>query len=262
MSIIAMAIYDPEEANKSKITERCLDSLAETVDLKQHRLFLIDNNSCAETKQVIRRFQGWMPCTVITNLNNLGTAEAINLAWKHRKPGEHAMKIDNDVVWHQKGWLEILEEAISRMPEIGILGLKRVDCWENTKHPDPQYRSELIECPHTPGQRWIHLEKCKHIIGTCQLYNSDLLDKIGYLYQPSEYGYDDVLASYRSELAGFINVFYPHILIDHIDPGGTPYQTWKERHSGEQTQNVINIVNQYISGQRPIYYTPFKETEC
>jgi hypothetical protein len=88
------------------------------------------------------------------------------------------------------------------------------------------------------------------------MYNSALLDKIGYLYQPSLYGYDDVLASYRSELAGFKNVFLPQIEIDHVDEGKTEYQGWKERHAGEQTQNVIKIVDEYINGTRLIYYQP------
>jgi thiaminase len=49
----------------------------------------------------------------------------------------------------------------------------------------------------------------------------------------------------------------PQIEIDHIDNGGTPYQSWKEKHSGEVTQQVIREVNEYIAGTKSIYYNPF-----
>jgi GT2 family glycosyltransferase len=257
MALLAIAIYDPEEANRSEITKDCLHSLLKTVSVK-HRIFLIDNASCDRTKAIIQDCTYHPNLTIITNEKNLGTAEAINLAWKHREPGEACMKIDNDVLWHQDGWVDLMEEALRRDSKLGIVGAKRKDCWENPAHPDPQYRSTYFEIPHIPGEKWIVAEQCKHIIGTCQMYNPALLDKIGYLYQPSLYGYDDVLASYRSEIAGFKNVFLPQIEIDHIDPGGTPYQSWKEKHSGEQTQKVIALVDEYIKGTKSIYYNPFE----
>lgn len=259
MALLAMAIYDPIEAGRSEITKDCLTSLLKTVSFK-HRIFLIDNNSCDRTKAIIQDLASYPNLTIITNETNIGTAEAINLAWRFREDGEACMKIDNDVVWHQDGWVDLMEEAIRRCPELGIVGAKRKDCWENPAHADPQYRSTYFEVTHVPGEKWIVAEQCKHIIGTCQMYNPALLDKIGYLFQPSLYGYDDVLASYRSEIAGFKNVFLPQIEIDHIDPGGTEYQSWKERHAGEQTQKVIELVSEYIAGTEPIYYNPFDES--
>jgi len=255
--ILAFAVHDTEENQRTSITRRCLLSLRDTTDLTKYRLFFIDNNSCQETKDLLLEFQKHNPCTIITNEENIGTAEAINKAWKYRYPGEHCMKIDNDVVWHQSGWVELMAECLHRDKEIGIIGLKRKDCWERPSHLSEDYRSELQMIPQKPGEKWLVVEKAKHIIGTCQMYNSALLDKIGYLYQPSLYGYDDVMASWRSQLAGFKNVFLPQIEIDHIDNGGTPYQSWKEKHSGEVTQQVIREVNEMIAGTKSIYYTPF-----
>ena len=257
MALLAIAIYDPEDSNKSEITRDCLESLIHTTSYK-HRIVLIDNASCDKTKSVIDLFRNTPNLSVITNTENVGTAMGINAGWRLREPNEYCMKIDNDVIWHQDGWVDLMEEAMRRDPKIGILGAKRKDCWENPAHSDPQYRSTYFEIPHIAGEKWIVAEQCKHIIGTCQMYSPALLDKIGYLYQPSLYGYDDVLASYRSEIAGFKNAFLPQIEIDHIDPGGTPYQDWKEKHSGEQTQKVIQLVSEYIAGTTPIYYNPFK----
>jgi GT2 family glycosyltransferase len=260
MALIAMAVHDTEENGRSEYTRLTLESLAKTVDWNKHRLFIIDNNSCGITNKIYFDFgenNKNIKFILLGNYENIGTAEAINLAWQHRLPGEHCIKMDNDVVINQVGWVDEMVEAIEREPLIGIVGLKRKDIIQTTWHPDPNYRSELIMLPHEPGQRWINIEKTNDIIGTCIMFNSSLLDKIGYLFQPGLYGYDDVLASHRSHLAGFMNCFLNHIDIDHIDTKAGSYQDWKHKHSGEHTAEMIKIFREYVNGERSIYYNPF-----
>lgn len=259
--ILGMAVYSTEENKKDECLEKTLQSLfLQLYNRPEYRLRLSVNAHTENTLRIIKEFADIID-EVIFNDKNIGTAEAINKVWKGRKSDTHCLKMDDDVVIHSDDWLDLMVEAIEREPRIGIIGLKRKDCWENPKHPSPDYKSELIMLPQEAGQKWIVVEKCKHIIGTCQLYNSKLLEKIGYLYQPSLYGYDDVLASWRSHIAGFINVHLPQIEIDHIDDGKTPYQGWKERHSGEQTQTVIKLVDSYLNGSKSIYYNPFEPKE-
>lgn len=255
--LIGMAIFSTEENKKDDCLRQTLASLDRTVDFSKHKLMLSVNASTQETKEILHYHRDIIS-KVFWNDTNLGTAEAINLAWRDREEGQHCIKMDDDVVIDDSGWLDQMVECLERDPNIGILGLKRRDCWENTGHQDPYYRSELIQLPQKPGERWLVVEKCMHIIGTCQLYNSAFLDQMGYLFQPSLYGYDDVLASWRAFKAGYKACFLPHISIHHIDPGNTPYQDWKHRHSGEVTMEVIRIKDQYLSGERSIYYNPFQ----
>lgn len=264
MSLIAMAVYDTEENQRTELTRRTFESLMKTVDFTRHRLFIIDNGSCKETLDLYDDMFDWWgmnknsygALTIIRNTENLGTAKAVNMGWKHRKPGENCIKMDNDVVIHQEGWVDQMDEAIARQPLIGQVGLKRKDCWEYPTHPDKEWRSALHMLPHQPGEKWIVVEQAKHIIGTCVMHSAALIDKVGYLYQPSKYGYDDVLMSWRSNLSGFFNCFLPNIDIDHIDPGTTEYQGWKERHSGEQTRAVSELVDRFISKEQSLYYEP------
>lgn len=264
MALIAMAVYDTEENKRSEITRRCLDSILDTVDLSRHRMFIIDNKSCQATKDIyddfVVRFESKYPWY---NLNrpvfiglpeNIGTARAINQAWKSRRPSEHCIKMDNDIIINSPGWVDELEEAIRRDPAIGQVGLKRKDCWEWPGHEHADWRSELHMLPHMPGEPWQIVEKVKHVIGSCVMHNAALLDKVGYLYQPGLYGFDDVIMSHRTHIAGFYSCFLPHINIDHIDPGGTPYQSWKEKYAGEQTQQMIDLVHEMYNGTKPIYY--------
>lgn len=259
MALIAMAVYDTEENKRTGLTHVTLGSIRDCIDLRRHRLIIVDNASCQETKELLWYYDGYGKSKVITMAKNIGTAEAINVAWAMREQGENCIKMDNDVVVHQEGWVDDMEEVIRRNPEIGQVGLKRKDCWEYPTHENPEFRSELIMTNHKPGEKWIVVERCKHIMGTCVMHSAALLDKVGYLYQPGLYGYDDVLMSWRSHLAGFINVHMPHVDIDHIDPGDTPYQDWKHKHSGQYTRIVSDIVDEYISGKRSIYYEPQAE---
>lgn len=261
-----MAVYDTEENGRTEYTVKTIQSLLETVDLSKHRLIISDNGSCESTRRLYeglgknwKEIYGDGVITIIYNGENLGTAEAINRAWAFRRPGEHAIKMDNDVVIHQAGWVDRLEEAIARDSHIGICGLKRKDCWENPDHENEFYRSKIYHLPHQPGESWIIAEEVNHVMGTCQMYSSALLDKIGYLFQPGIYGFDDVFAAIRCRLAGFKSVFIPYIQIDHIDRGDSPYQQWKEEHAAEYWGEYAKIKMEYETGKRSIYYNPFKK---
>ena len=255
MVLITLCAYDTLENGRSELTEKTLDSLLQTVDFDKHEIIVVNNGSCDKTRQIIDTFiyRAGDKAQAIHLPENLGTARAINLGWTRRKAGQHCVKIDNDVVIHSKGWVDELEEAINRFPQIGIIGLKRKDLIECTTFPDMNFRSELVQLPHNPGERWIQIEVVKGVIGTCKMINAALIDKIGYLFQPTVYGFDDSLYSCRSTMAGFINCFLPHIEIDHIDPGGTDYTVWKQNHAGETMSAAQRLINEYSNGVRPIY---------
>jgi GT2 family glycosyltransferase len=258
MALIAMAVYSTPENKKDECLFKTLNSLYSTVDFSKHRLILSVNAYTDETYRILSEEFGGMIQRVIFNSSNLGTAEAINLAWQNRHQGEHAIKMDDDIVIHQVGWLDQLEYVVSRYPHIGQAGLKRKDCIEAPWLSDNDfYQSKLEMLPHNPGEKWVAVEKVNHVMGSCVLHSASLLDKVGYLWQPGVYGFDDSFMSLRSKLAGFENVFLPHIEIDHIDDGGTPYQQWKVDRAGEKWNEYVLIHRQLVDGSRPLYYNPF-----
>ncbi len=252
MALIALCCYDTEENGRTEYTKRTVESLLQTVNFARHRVVIVDNGSCKETKDFLKTVTTPDIMSVITLPNNLGTAKGVNQAWKLRKEGEHCVKMDNDVVIYKKDWCDDLEKAIELDSNIGIVGLKRRDCWENPNHESAMYRSEL-KLLGGGNEYWLPVEKVNHVMGTCQMFNSALLDKIGYLYQPRLYGFDDSLAAIRCKVAGFYSCFVPSIQIDHIDTGETPYQSWKEKHSGEDMRAFNEVKNAYLNGTKSIY---------
>lgn len=268
MALIGMAVWDTQENNRTELTDKTLRSLYNTVDFDRHRLIISDNGSWVHTTDVYEKwrarfFELWGPNSIsfIFNGENIGTARAINKAWMQRDIVEHCVKMDNDVVIHQEGWLDLLEEIFERDPRYGILGLKRKDCIETPWNENPHYRSTLEMVPHEQGQRWIITECVKHVMGTCQVFSASCLDDIGYLYQMGGlYGFDDALASIRAQVAGFKTAHVPCIEIDHIDPGGKdPYTEWKVKYSGARMDMYNNYKRAYEQGHMNVYHGPEDE---
>lgn len=265
--LIAMAIYNPEDSGRMEVTKVCLEQLMRVTDFRPgrgNRLYLIDNCSHHDTRNWLHSFMArvsQLDVVLILNPENVGTAKAVNQGWANRMIGEACVKMDNDCVIYTDGWVNQLTYAIQRDPSIGICGLKRKDLLESPSQTNEFYKSKLTMLPHEPGEHWIVAEEVNHVIGTCQMYSSELLNKFGYLWQPRLYGFDDVLASVRSKLLGFRNVFLPHIDIDHIDPSGRrvedmEYTKWKHKHSSEDMAEHEKIIYAYENGLRPLYEQP------
>ena len=257
MALIAIAIFDTPENGRDQVTQKCLASLTE-INFLRHRVVLVVNEQTEKTAAKLAVF-----CKFSQNIHviympeNVGTAKAINKAIAMRKPGEYVVKMDNDVTTMHRGWADEMEEAMRRDPKIGILGLKRSDLIQHPNHTDPRYKSVLRFVPEipVPGQPWVVVEETEDVMGTCTMFSPQLLGKVGFMFQPGLYGFDDVLMCVRSHCAGFVNAFLPHIQIHHHDPAGVDgtYDEWKRRAAMEASPEYQRYKNGYESGQIDIY---------
>lgn len=260
MALIAMCIHDTLENERTKYTDRTFHSLLKTVDFKKHRIGIFNNGSCEYSKDLAEGFMSAMkyvnPDSFLINSDtNKGTAFGINEVWRHRKEGEHCLKLDNDVEFFTDNWLDQLKEAVERDPSIGICGAKRKDLLESPTQENEWFRSTLEMLPHENGQKWIVAEFVQHVIGTCQLYSDKFLKEFGYLWQKSVYSLDDSYAAHRAKVLGYRCAFLPHIEIDHIDTAeAVDYIQWKRDEAGRQMQDYNRIVDGLYSGKINPYY--------
>ncbi|MFH1952566.1 MAG: hypothetical protein ABIL06_13215 [Pseudomonadota bacterium] len=255
MALIAIAVYDTDENKRSSITEKCLIQLRRTIT-PSDKVGVYNNGSCVESSGNMDRLkQDGIVDYLYHGVENIGTAKAVNHIWKrHMTPDGIKVKMDNDCFIHCHGWLEEAKEVFKRCPDIGIIGLKRIDVSEHPEAESLQYRSVLsFAMPNSPGY-WIAVEEVHHVIGTCHVYRPELLENIGYLYQMNGlYGFDDFLMCRRSQLAGFRTVFLPHIRIDHLDEI-TGYVQWKRAYAMDMMREFNKTAKGYQDGSIPIYY--------
>jgi len=270
-----MCVYNTPENKRYEMTTDTFDSLLQTVDFRKHRLCIINNGStCQETVQWLRKdteidFQCGRPLdsnflrfplsnlVVIELEENLGTARGINRAIRMRNPGEHVIKIDNDVRHHTIDWVEKMDLLAERCPEYGLIGCKRKDLIQHDLHDQSRYRSRLTFGPahlHKAGDPWLIVEETEDIMGTCVMHTSNLLDKIGYMKQFGLYGFDDGLMAYRSLAAGFKNCFLHPIEIDHLDPGGDHYSKEKEKLASEAWPAFVKTAKAIVNKEVSYYY--------
>lgn len=263
MALLAMCAWDTEENQRTKYTNACLESLSKNVDWKRHQLICVDNASVEATKQVLLNWSRKIPgMKLITNKQNIGQAKATNQAWLNRGKNEHCARIDNDIIIDVKDWLDVLEDCVNRDPTIGIVGGKRSDIPDSPNQPEGCWsRTSLKMLPHEKGQSWLVVEPKFHILGACQLTNSKLLDKVGYLYQGGlTWSMEDCLMATRCELAGFYSCYCPQVTVKHIDPmDDTPYQRWKNETATDNFKWMDQMNADYHSGKRSIYHGPFDE---
>ena len=260
-----MASYVTETNNRFDYAIETLYGLVQTVDFNKHELFISDNGSCEMMLQAYDIFKNYFyrvfnkkNITISLNGKNLGTAEAVNLGIRERKPNQYVIKIDSDVTIGKIGWVDDMEECFDRYPNLGILGLKRTEVIQKADHENPAYRTKLVSAPHERGQKWIVLELCDDIIGTCTMFSPELLNRVGYMYQPAHYGWDDVLMCVRSDKAGFVNAFLPSIPIVHLDNGEGDYVKEKCKEAERTIAYFSEISEDYKKGVRDIYYNPFE----
>jgi GT2 family glycosyltransferase len=257
MALIVMAVYDTAQNQRTEYTNRTLVSLLESVDLNKHRLIISDNGSCEETHELyfhLLNAHSKLNIEIIYNNENIGTARAMNKGILKRNPGEHIIKIDNDVVIiDNTTWVDDMEFIVESDKRIGVLGLKRKDLIESPFHNDPNWRSTLRMINHKLGDNWYIIEEAKHIMGTCCMYTSLLIDKVGLLWQPGLYGYDDSLMCTRSAMAGFKNAFLPSIKIDHIDDGLNGHTQEKVVAANDMWDRFQEVSQGFVSGKYDIF---------
>ena len=257
-TLLCMCVYDTEQNGRYQFTKTTLEKLdlIMSANWRGQPFLIVDNASYAPTRDLLDRFAKHRTnyIEVLHLEENLGTAGGLNEGIKRLQPGQHLLKIDNDMVIRTKSWIDDLEFTVERMPEIGLIGCKRVDCIEYPNHPDAHFRSTLEMVPHNRGEKWLIVEKAPHIMGNCVLYSSALIQRIGGFYQFSVYGFEDSLYCTRSLTAGFQNAFLPHIEVDHIDPGGHPYQKEKEALAGKYINRYFQLAQSIARGERSYYF--------
>lgn len=239
-----MPIHDTEENGRFQYTYNAAGRLALQSDFLRQVIFVL-NGCCKEsTDYILKVKKQWRNITAISLSENIGTAEAINAGLTLREPGEHAIKIDNDTTINDHNWMLVMESVLNN-PNIGVACLKRKDLQDRPGHPDYPTTLGLIG---GGAERWTAIEMCDIQMGTVMGMSGKLLDKVGNMWQPGLYGFDDYDMCLRSKFSGHTNCYIPGIDIDHLDTGGTPYTDWKVKCAGEGWEQMQERARFYENG--------------
>lgn len=291
MGLVIVVTWDTMDNGRAACTAECIRALERTVDWRNHRLIVSDNCSTDPKTRELLDFidREWMAGKTLRHKKNLGTAGAVNEALRDREPNEPVAVLDNDAVIYTDGWLDDCLEAMRRMPVIGLVGLKRKDLtqrpdtpwspdardwhqqWQNSYarlerlSRDDFFKSQLVYLPpNKPGEHnlgWhLIVELTYDVMGTVHVISSDTMDDLGYYFQPTLYGFDDVLLCERVWASGRKCAFLPSIKLEHYDHSpNLSYVMWKDRESTAGWDKFVNMRKAICEGSIPVYYNPFSE---
>lgn len=198
--------------NNYKDTKECLLSL-DKITYPNYEVIVVDNGSIDGSTLKIQK--DFPQHKYIYNKDNLGFTEGNNIGMKYamKKGTDFVLILNNDVVV-EKNFLESLVDIALRNPDVGIVGpaiyfyrepekLSRTGCkinyWRiNTKVYDSVESAEMD---------WVY--------GCCLLVKKEVINKIGYLYEPYFLSYEDVDYCVRAKKAGFKIIYEPKAKIWH-----------------------------------------------
>jgi GT2 family glycosyltransferase len=211
------------------LLQRCLETLFNFTKDINFEVIVIDNNSQDGTSEMIEK--EFPQVKLIKNPENRGVAPARNQGIKETK-GKYILILDAD--------MELIENSIKHLfdfmesnPDAGIVGCKLVDQDFNLQTSCKRFptllaflfrRLEWIEAVknsktlryHTM-QDWDHneIKEVDYVIGACQFFRRDVIEKIGIYDDKIFYGPEDIDFCLRIWKAGWKVYYYPFTQIIH-----------------------------------------------
>lgn len=216
--------------NVKHFLEQCLHSVLKASKNIRTEIFVVDNNSVDGSAQLIR--EKFPQVRFIENKENVGFSKANNQAIRISK-GKYILLLNPDTVVEE----DTFEKVISFMnnnPETGGLGVKMIDgkgvFLPESKRglPSPWvafYKmfgiSKLFPKSKKFGKYHLsyldenNMHEVDVLSGAFMLMRKEALDKVGLLDETFFMYGEDIDLSYRIQLGGYKNYYYPETTIIH-----------------------------------------------
>lgn len=185
--------------NQSELTVKCLNSIKEHSN--NYRVIFIDNCSHKKEFEIVYNVLKTLPHKLIRNSKNTGFVQATNQGLQYSTaPYVVLMNNDTEAVHN---WLEKLNEAFIKYPEVGLSGPLTTarNSWQG-KWPK---RHGILLLPNSSMLAFF-----------CTMIKREVIEKIGYLDQVFGIGFgDDDDYCYRAKKEGFRLALIQDLVIPH-----------------------------------------------
>lgn len=212
-----------------ELLEKMLESLVNFTTNLNFELIIIDNNSQDGTAEMIE--QNYPDAVLMKNQENRGVAPARNQGLKIAK-GKYILILDAD--------MELVENSVYKMfnfmennPDVGLCGSKLIDTDHNLQFTCKRFPTffsllfrrldsfQFIKNSKTLTDHimsdWDHkdIREVDYVIGACQFFRREMIDKIGYYDEHIFYGPEDLDYCLRVWRAGYKVKYFPETFIFH-----------------------------------------------
>jgi hypothetical protein len=200
--------------NGLKDTIECLESLKK-INYPNYEVIVVDNGSEGNDADVLEERYGDY-IRLIRNKENLGFAGGNNIGIKYslEKGGEFFLILNNDVVV-ERNFLEPLVEDILKDEKIGIIGPVNYNYYQPSKIISAGRRINFWKGSNIEVFSLEEPTEVESLWGCCLLIKKDVIDKIGYFYEPYFLFFEETDYCLKARRAGFKIVCEPKSKIWH-----------------------------------------------
>lgn len=239
--------------NRFYYLKNTIESLLKSLnDRSEVEIIVVDNGSADESPAYIKNLlEKKIIDKAILYSENQGISKGFNSGFAISNPkSKYLIKLDCDIVIHDKGWLEEMDIIFTKHEEIGLLMLYQKN------HPI------LPNCKRTKkeSKEFISLEEM--IVGSaCFTIPKKTIDLIGYFFEDHSFTlfYDDIDYFIRLEILGK-KAFYilSHQSSHQFNLDETKYLNYnqqKEHHYDMMNEFNKTLEQKYLNGAYPLKRT-------
>lgn len=216
--------------NVKLFLEQCLTSVFKAINTIDAEVFVVDNNSTDASMEMVKQNFPTVKC--IINNNNVGFSKANNQAIALAK-GEYVLLLNPDTVVEENTFSKCIAFADAHQ-NLGGLGVKMIDgngvFLPESKRglPTPAVSffkifglsalfptSTLFSKYHLGNLNNNEINEIDVLSGAFMWMRKSVLEKIGYLDEAFFMYGEDIDLSYRIQLAGYKNYYFPDTKIIH-----------------------------------------------
>lgn len=216
--------------NVKYFIEQCLYSVEKAVKNIDSEIFVVDNNSVDGSCEMIRSKFPWV--RLIENKTNLGFSKANNQAIQISK-GKYILLLNPDTVVEEDSFRKCID-FMNGHPDAGALGVKMIDGTGNflpeskraLPRPDVAFykifglaslfpRSKVFGKYHLTYLDKDKIHEIDVLSGAFMFLRKEALDKTGMLDESYFMYGEDIDLSYRIQLSGYKNYYFPETTIIH-----------------------------------------------
>jgi GT2 family glycosyltransferase len=139
--------------------------------------------------------------------SNSGFSATVNAGIREAQ-GAYILLVNNDIVFHEPGWLGHMTQSIQQAPNIAIVGARLLYSNQTIQHGGVFYsgrgnfdhRYRFLPANHPPA---LIVEDVNAVTGALLLIRKDLFQDVGLLSEAYYIAYEDIDLCYRAKQKGW-----------------------------------------------------------
>jgi len=193
--------------NQVDLVKQCYQSFIQTVSETPYEIIIVDDGSPRHIQQALIEWANNVSIKCILKPSNRGFSAAVNAGIQEAQ-GQYVLLVNNDIIFHEPGWLGHMIQTIQLTPQIGIVGARLLYSNHTIQHGgvyhsgrgnfDHRYR--FLPGNHPPA---LAVEDVNAVTGALLLIRKELFQHIGMMSEEYYIAYEDIDLCYRAKQHGW-----------------------------------------------------------